>query len=79
MLLNSVVIILREVLEAALLMSVFLASARFLQTRNSWAISALVAGAIGAATYGFCLEPVSDFTSNHRCAYGAHGYAGYYS
>ena len=60
MLLNSVVIILREVLEAALLMSVFLASARFLQTRNRWAISALVAGAIGAATYGFFLEPVSD-------------------
>lgn len=60
MLLNSVVIVLREVLEAALLMSIFLASARFLHTRNRWVISALVAGAIGAASYGFFLESVSE-------------------
>ena len=60
MLLNSVVIVLREVLEAALLMSVFLASARFLQVRNRWVISALVAGAIGAASYAYLLEPASE-------------------
>lgn len=60
MLLNSVVIVLREVLEAALLMSVFLASARFLQIRNRWVIAALIAGSFGAAAYGYFLEPVSE-------------------
>jgi high-affinity iron transporter len=60
MLLNSVIIVLREVLEAALLMSVFLASARFLKIRNRWAIAALLAGLLGAAAYGYLLDPVSE-------------------
>lgn len=60
MLLNSVVIVLREVLEAALLMSVFLASARFLQIRNRWVLAALAAGLLGAVVYGYFLEPVSN-------------------
>jgi len=60
MLLNSVVIVLREVLEAALLMSVFLASARFLQIRNRWVVAALAAGIVGAVVYGYLLDPVSN-------------------
>jgi len=60
MLLNSVVIVLREVLEAALLMSVLLASSRFLNIRNRWVIFALAAGLLGATTYGYFLEQVSD-------------------
>lgn len=60
MLLNSVIIILREVLEAALLMSVFLASARFLKTRNRWVLAALTAGLGGAVVYGYVLDPVSE-------------------
>ena len=60
MLLNSVVIVLREVLEAALLVSVFLASARFLHVRNSWVGIAIVLGTIGAVAYGVSIQPVSD-------------------
>jgi high-affinity iron transporter len=60
MLLNSVIIVLREVLEAALLMSVFLASARFLQTRNRWVVAAISAGLVGACVYGYLLDPVSE-------------------
>ncbi len=60
MLLNSVVIVLREVLEAALLMSVLLASARFLQMSKLWAIFAMIFGAVGAVMYGTFLGPVSE-------------------
>ena len=60
MLLNSVIIILREVLEAALLMSVCLASNRFLRSGHRWAIAALLAGAAGAILYGYFLEPISE-------------------
>jgi high-affinity iron transporter len=59
-LLNSVIIILREVLEAALLLSVFLACSRFLQLGSRWAIVALMAGLLGAIAYGYFLEPVSE-------------------
>jgi len=60
MLLNSVIIVLREVLEAALLMSVFLASARFLQIRNRWVVAAIITGLVGASVYGSLLHPVSE-------------------
>ena len=60
MLLNSVVIVLREVLEAALLMSVLLAGARFLQMSKRWAIFALIFGVVGAVLYGYFLGPVSE-------------------
>ncbi len=61
MLLNSVVIVLREVLEAALLLSVLLASGRFLHTNNRWVAAALSIGIIGAASYGYFLESVSEW------------------
>jgi high-affinity iron transporter len=60
MLLNSVVIVLREVLEAALLMSVFLASASLLSVRNYWVVIALTSGLLGAALYGYSLAPISE-------------------
>ena len=61
MLLNSVIIVLREVLEAALLLSVFLASARLLAIRNRWVVSASAVGIIGAAVYGYSLGPISEW------------------
>jgi len=60
MLLNSVVIVLREVLEAALMISVLLAVSRFLQLRLRWVAFGLVLGFIGAAAYGYYLDPVSN-------------------
>jgi high-affinity iron transporter len=60
MLLNSVVIVLREVLEAALLISVFMATSRNLGLSNRWAAIALVLGGIGAVVYGYLLGPVSE-------------------
>ena len=60
MLLNSVVIILREVLEAALMISVLLAVSRFLQLKSLWVAYGLLLGIIGAAAYGYYLDPVSE-------------------
>ncbi len=60
MLLNSVVIVLREVLEAALLMSVLLAAARFLQVSKRWVFFALMFGGAGAILYGYFLGPISE-------------------
>ena len=60
MLLNSVVIVFREVLEAALMISVLLAVSRFLQLKFVWAAYALLFGIIGAAAFGYYLGPVSE-------------------
>jgi len=61
MLVNSVVIVLREVLEAALMISVLLAISRFLGSSARWVAVALTLGLLGAAAYGFFLDPVSEF------------------
>jgi len=61
MLINSVVIVLREVLEAALMVSVLLAVSRILQLDSRWLRVALVAGLGGAAIYGHFLDTVSEF------------------
>jgi high-affinity iron transporter len=60
MLLNSVIIVLREVLEAALLVSVFLASAKFLQIKNNWVRISIALGAVGAIAYGVSIQGVSE-------------------
>jgi len=60
MLINSVIIILREVLEAALMVSVLLAVSRILQLDTRWLRVALVVGIAGAATYGRFLDTVSE-------------------
>jgi high-affinity iron transporter len=60
MLINSVVIVLREVLEAALMVSVLLAASRLLQISSRWLVIALTLGLVGAATYGQLLDPISE-------------------
>lgn len=60
MLVNSVVIVLREVLEAALMVSVLLAVSRHLRLSSQWLVVALIAGGIGAAAYGRFIIPISE-------------------
>jgi len=60
MLVNSVVIVLREVLEAALMVSVLLAVSRLLRLGTRWLVYALVLGGIGAAAYGRLINPISE-------------------
>lgn len=60
MLVNSVIIVLREVLEAALMISVLLAVSRPLQTGSRWLLFALFLGLVGAAAYGHFLDPLSE-------------------
>lgn len=60
MLLTSVIIILREVLEAALLLSILLAMSRFLDLRVRWFCASLVMGVAGAAIYGSNLAAISN-------------------
>jgi high-affinity iron transporter len=52
--------VLREVLEAALLMSVLLAMTRFLRLSGRWGVAALILGFLGAVSYGYALGPVSE-------------------
>lgn len=61
MLINSVIIVLREVLEAALMLSVLLAASRALRLRFGWAAVAIVLGGVGALLYGLSLPAVSDW------------------
>ena len=60
MLLTSVVIVLREVLEAALLLSILLATSRFMQLRTRWFYLSLVFGVVGAVLYGNNLTAISN-------------------
>lgn len=60
MLLTTVIIILREVLEAALLLSILLALARVLGMRPRWLYPAMVLGLLGAVTYGLTMSAVSN-------------------
>ncbi|WP_297811193.1 FTR1 family protein [uncultured Methylophaga sp.] len=59
MLLNAVIIILREVLEAALIISVFLALSQLLNRNLWWMLVALVLGFGGAYVYAVNLGQVS--------------------
>ena len=60
MLLNSVVIVIREALEAALMISILLALSRLLDLRIRWIASALVLGLLSAIAYGYSLPVISD-------------------
>jgi high-affinity iron transporter len=60
MLLDSVVLILREVLEAAALVSVLLALSRSLEQQGRWVFWALAAGAIATFSFASNLESVTD-------------------
>ncbi|WP_295802198.1 FTR1 family protein [uncultured Microbulbifer sp.] len=60
MLLTSVILVLREVLEAALLLSILLAMSRFLALQTRWIYIALTAGVLGSVVYGQYLGTVSE-------------------
>ena len=61
MLLSSVIIILREVLEAALLISVLLVLTQSLDKSFRWVLWALLAGFISAAVYGMNIDVISEW------------------
>ena len=61
MLLNSVIIILREVLEAALLISVLLALTQCLDRSFRWVSWSLLAGTTGAVVYGASIAVISEW------------------
>ena len=61
MILSSVIIVLREVLEAALLISLLLALSHFLRIPSRWLLVAIAIGLIGAALYAHYLGPISDW------------------
>jgi len=60
MLLSSVVLVLREVLEAALLFSLLMALSKQLQISQRWVFSALIIGMLGAAICGFNVDRISE-------------------
>lgn len=61
MLLNSVIIILREVLEAALLISVLLVLTQSLERSFRWVSWALLSGMIGAMVYAIGIDAISEW------------------
>jgi len=60
MLLSSVILVLREVLEAALLFSLLMALSVRLRISLRWVLVALVAGTLGAAICGFNIDRISE-------------------
>ncbi|MGA8204724.1 MAG: FTR1 family protein [Woeseiaceae bacterium] len=60
MLVTSVVIVLREVLEAALLISVLLALSRRLPSATRWLLAAIAVGVLGGFVYAHFLGTVSE-------------------
>lgn len=59
MLLNAVIIVLREVLEASLIISVFLALSQLLNRNQWWMLFALLVGFAGAYLYAINLSVIS--------------------
>ncbi|WP_438969738.1 FTR1 family protein [Methylophaga sp.] len=59
MLLNAVIMILREVLEASLIISVFLALSQLFKRHHWWILLALVLGFCGAYIYAVNLKEIS--------------------
>jgi high-affinity iron transporter len=60
MLLSSVVIVLREVLEAALLISIFLVFSHLLKISRKWLLTAFIFGIAGATFYAAEIETISQ-------------------
>jgi len=56
---DAVVIVLREVLEAMLLICMLMASSRAMGVRARWVVIGLVLGCLGASLYGLNLEWIS--------------------
>lgn len=60
MLINAVIIILREVLEASLIMGVLLALSQLNQLSRIWCIKAIIVGGMGAVAYATNLAFISE-------------------
>jgi high-affinity iron transporter len=61
MLLSSVILVLREVLEAALLFSLLMAMSKRMGISCRWVVVALVIGLLGAAIYAFNIDWISGW------------------
>ena len=61
MLLNSVILILREILEAALLISAMLSLSYYLKTSQSWLKWSIIMGLLGAILYANNITPISNW------------------
>lgn len=61
MLLNAVIIILREVIEASLIISLFLAFSQIFNNYRAWLLKALFLGVISAAIYAVNIGVVSQW------------------
>ncbi|HAO23985.1 MULTISPECIES: FTR1 family protein [unclassified Methylophaga] len=61
MLLNSVILVLREVLEAAMVVSLFMAFTTVSQQSRRFLIKAILLGLIAGATYAYFLPEVSNW------------------
>ena len=61
MLLSSVVLVLREALEAALLFSLLMMLSRRLGGSFQWVLVALSVGLLGAVVYGFNIDLISEW------------------
>ncbi|WP_226701868.1 FTR1 family protein [Microbulbifer elongatus] len=60
MLLTSVILVLREVLEAALLLSILLAMSQYTGLAARWILMALAGGILGSIAYGASIGTVSE-------------------
>ena len=60
MLLTSVILVLREVLEAALLLSILLAMSQYAGLTARWILIALAGGILGSIAYGAGIGTVSE-------------------
>ncbi len=60
MLLNTVIIVLREVLEAALLVSIFLAMSKMVKLSLSWFFTSVIFGLLGAYLYAINMNWLSE-------------------
>jgi high-affinity iron transporter len=61
MLIGSVILVLREVLEAAFLFSLLMALSQRLGISCRWVMLVLIVGGLGAAVYGFNIDRVTEW------------------
>ncbi len=61
MVLSSVIIILREVIEAALLFSILIALSKQMELKPQWLVWAVITGICGAFIYGLNINSISDW------------------
>lgn len=57
---SALIIILREVLEAMLIISLLLAASTNLEIHRRWVVAAIISGMVGAGIYALFFNPISD-------------------